>query len=31
MPFIQLQGTIFKGHHDMLPGTELMLSDDKGE
>ena len=30
-PFIQLQGTIFKGRHDMLLGTELIFTDDKGE
>jgi hypothetical protein len=34
MHFIQLQGTIFKGRHDrhdMLLGTKLIFSDDKGE
>ena len=34
MPFIQLQGTIFKGRHDrhdMLLGTELIFSDNKGK
>ncbi|KAF5313834.1 hypothetical protein D9619_013013 [Psilocybe cf. subviscida] len=28
-PFIQLQGTILKGRHDMLLGTELIFTDDK--
>jgi hypothetical protein len=31
MPFIQLQGTIFKGRHNKLLGTELIFLDDKGE
>jgi len=29
-PYIQLQGTILKGRHDMLLGTELIFTDDKG-
>ena len=29
-PFLQLQGTIFKGRHDLLLGTELLFTDDKG-
>ncbi|KAF8808932.1 hypothetical protein BYT27DRAFT_7095676 [Phlegmacium glaucopus] len=28
-PFLQLQGTIFKGRHDLLLGTELLFTDDK--
>ncbi|KAF9476302.1 hypothetical protein BDN70DRAFT_882619 [Pholiota conissans] len=28
-PFLQLQGTILKGRHDMLLGTELIFTDDK--
>ncbi|KAF9554402.1 hypothetical protein CPC08DRAFT_175486 [Agrocybe pediades] len=28
-PYIQLQGTILKGRHDMLLGTELIFTDDK--
>jgi len=29
-PFLQLQGTVFKGRHDLLLGTELLFTDDKG-
>ncbi|KAF8152362.1 hypothetical protein B0H34DRAFT_632599, partial [Crassisporium funariophilum] len=28
-PFLQLQGTILKGRHDLLLGTELLFMDDK--
>ncbi|KJA15450.1 hypothetical protein HYPSUDRAFT_103566, partial [Hypholoma sublateritium FD-334 SS-4] len=28
-PYLQLQGTILKGRHDMLLGTELIFTDDK--
>ncbi|KAJ8469759.1 hypothetical protein ONZ45_g16783 [Pleurotus djamor] len=28
-PFLQLSGTIFKGYHDTLLGTELLFSEDK--
>lgn len=28
-PFLQLQGTIFKGRHDVLLGTEMLFTDDK--
>ncbi|KAJ6602479.1 hypothetical protein DFH09DRAFT_1124952 [Mycena vulgaris] len=29
MPFLQLSGTIFKGRHDTLLGTELLFTDGK--
>lgn len=29
-PFLQLSGTIFRGRHDNLLGSELIFSDDKG-
>lgn len=29
-PYMQLQGTIFKGRHDLLLGTEMIFTDDKG-
>ena len=29
-PFLQLQGTVLKGHHHHLLGTELIFSEDKG-
>ncbi|KAF8885558.1 hypothetical protein CPB84DRAFT_1685364 [Gymnopilus junonius] len=28
-PFLQLQGTVLKGRHDLLLGTELIFTDDK--
>ncbi|KAF8193730.1 hypothetical protein BJ912DRAFT_229784 [Pholiota molesta] len=28
-PYLQLQGTVLKGRHDMLLGTELIFTDDK--
>ncbi|KAJ3482327.1 hypothetical protein NLJ89_g12146 [Agrocybe chaxingu] len=28
-PFLQLQGTILQGRHDLLLGTELLFTDDK--
>ncbi|KAF9493957.1 hypothetical protein BDN71DRAFT_1394080 [Pleurotus eryngii] len=29
-PFLQLSGTIFKGQHDLLLGTELLFMEEKG-
>jgi hypothetical protein len=29
-PFLQLSGTIFKGQHDSLLGTEILFTDAKG-
>jgi len=30
LPFLQLSGTILRGRHDNLLGSELIFSDDKG-
>ncbi|KAF8978645.1 hypothetical protein BDQ17DRAFT_1264090 [Cyathus striatus] len=30
-PFLQLSGTILKGRHDSLLGTELLFTEDKGK
>ncbi|KII84740.1 hypothetical protein PLICRDRAFT_167052 [Plicaturopsis crispa FD-325 SS-3] len=30
-PFLQLSGTVFRGHHDALLGTELLFSDGKDD
>lgn len=29
-PFLQLSGSIFKGEHDRLLGTELLFTESKG-
>lgn len=29
-PFLQLSGTIFKGQHDELLGTEILFTEGKG-
>ncbi|ETW76431.1 hypothetical protein HETIRDRAFT_247653, partial [Heterobasidion irregulare TC 32-1] len=30
-PFLQLSGTIFKGRHQSLLGTELLFTEEKGD